>query len=69
MRYFLLYRKGEYFILKSSRLGIIATAIARACTPLASVYSSNEQIAIKILFAAALSHHQNQLSKSPQSKN
>lgn len=57
MRYFLLYRSGDYFILTEKNLGIIGKAIAQVCTPVASVYAASETFAVKILMAAALSHH------------
>lgn len=57
MRYFLLYRSGQYFILTEKNLGIIGKAIAQACTSIASVHATSETFAIKILMAAALSHH------------
>jgi hypothetical protein len=57
MRYWLYYRNGEYYILASKPFGIISQAIAAGASPVSSVYCKSPGLAIKVLFAAALSHY------------
>lgn len=57
MRYYLLFRKGEYFILPAQISGILMTAIAQGAPCIASVESSSEIFATRHLFTVALLHH------------
>ena len=55
-RYYLYHRKDTYYIISSHRFGIIAQAIAQACTPIASVTAYNSSIAYRHLITVALFH-------------
>jgi hypothetical protein len=57
MRYWLYFRAGEYYIIQARPFGIISQAIAAGASPVCSVYCKSPGLAVKVLFAAALSHH------------
>lgn len=57
MRYWLYYRNGEYYVLQSRPFGLVSRAIAAGAKPVTSVYCKSSDLAFKVLFAAALSHH------------
>lgn len=57
MRYFLLNKGEEYYILKSGRLTIIEQAVCQAAAPLASIATNDEEKAYRHLMAIAALHH------------
>lgn len=64
MRYWLLYRNGEYYIINRMMSGIIFEAIIQGCSSIASVVASSDMEAFRHLYAIALLHF---LSKNDNS--
>lgn len=56
MRYFLLNRGEDYFIVSRQNSGIIFQAICQACKPIASVDASSPEMANRHLYTIALFH-------------
>ena len=64
MRYFLTHHGDHYFIITGYETGIIADAVRRGTTPIASVYSISTSYAVKHLYTIALIHFRKSLSET-----
>ncbi len=56
MRYYLLHRKAEYYILPKSPIGIVAHAIFQGAESIASVKANSKAHAHRHLIALAIFH-------------